>query len=147
MGLINFQRRFIKDAAKILLLLTKHLQGQIKNSGKITLNSEAKQAFSDVKTALNKASGLGHTKEDAKLKLYADASQNAMGVCFGVASLPDHSEQALAYYSKALNDCQKRYAVFHQKLLAAFSAVKHFECFCLIDISQLSLTIFHWYSF
>ena len=45
--------------------------------------------------------------------------------------LPDYSEQALAYYSKALYDCQKRYAVFDQELLALFSAVKRFECFLL----------------
>ena len=46
--------------------------------------------------------------------------------------LPDHSEQAVGYYSKALNDCQKRYAVFDQELLAVFSAVKHFE-YLLLD--------------
>ena len=130
LGLINFQRRFIKDAAKILLPLTKYLQGQVKNSDKITFNLEAKQAFSDIKTALNKATGLAHPQEEAKLKLYTDASQNAMGAVL-VQQLPDQSEQALAYYSKALNDCQKRYAVFDQELLAVFSAVKHFECFLL----------------
>ena len=66
LGLQNFQRRFIKDASKILLPLTKYLQGQVKNSDKITFNSEAKQAFSDMKTTLNKATGLAHPREDAK---------------------------------------------------------------------------------
>ena len=69
LGLINFQRRFIKDAAQILLPLTKYLQEQVKNSDKITFNSKAKQAFSDIKTALNKATRLAHPIEDAKLKL------------------------------------------------------------------------------
>ena len=34
MGLINFQRRFIKNAAKILLPQTKYLQGKVKNEDK-----------------------------------------------------------------------------------------------------------------
>ena len=130
LGLINFQRRFIKDAAKILLPSTNYLQGQVKNSDKITFSSKSKQAFSDIKTALNKATGLAHPREDAKLKLYTDASQNAMEAVL-VPQLPDQSEQALAYNSKALNDCQKRYAVFDQEFLGVFSAIKHFECFLL----------------
>ena len=79
---------------------------------------------------MNKATELAHHREDAKLKLYTDASQNAMGAVL-VQQLPDQSEQALAYYSKALNDCQKRYDIFDQELLSVFSAVKHFECFLL----------------
>ena len=130
LGLINCQRRFIKDAAKILLPLTNYLQGQVKNSDKITFNLEAKQAFSDIKTTLNKATGLAHPRGDAKLKLYTNASQNAMGAVL-VQQLPGHSEQALAYYSKAFNDCQKRYAVFNEELLAVFSTVKHFGCLWL----------------
>ena len=68
LGLANFQRRFIKDLAKILFPLTKYLQGQVKNSDEITFNSETKP-FSDIKTALNQAAGLTRPREDAKLKL------------------------------------------------------------------------------
>ena len=40
---------------------------------------------------------------------------------------PDNTEQALAYFPKALNDTQRRYSVFDLELLAVHSAVKHFE--------------------
>ena len=39
LGLINFQRRFVKNAAKILFPLTKYLQGKVKNDDKITLTA------------------------------------------------------------------------------------------------------------
>ena len=58
LGLLNFQQRFIKDAAKTLLPLTKHLQELVKNSDNITYNLGVPQAFSDIKTALNRATGL-----------------------------------------------------------------------------------------
>ena len=79
LGLINFQRRFVKNAAKILFPLTKYLQGKVKNDDKITLTAEAKQAFLEIKTALAQAAGLPHPREDATLRLYTDASTVAMG--------------------------------------------------------------------
>ena len=126
LGLINFQRRFVKNAAKILFLLTKYLQGKVKNDDKITLTPEAKQAFLEIKTALAQAAGLAHPREDATLRLYTDASTVAMGAILA-QKLPDNTEQALAYFSKALNDTQRRYSVFDLELLAVHSAVKHFE--------------------
>jgi len=126
LGLINFQRRFIKNAAQILAPLTIYLQGKVKNNDKICLNDDATKAFEDIKMKLAHATGLAHPREDAKLRLYTDASFVAIGGVL-VQKLPDNSEQALAYFSRALNDTQKKYSVFDLELLAVFSAVKHFE--------------------
>ena len=126
LGLINFQRRFIKNAAQILVPLTNYLQGKVKNDDKICLTADAQKAFHDIKHALAQAAGLAHPRDDAKLRLYTDASFAAIGGVL-VQKLPDNSEQALAYFSKALNDTQKKYSVFDLELLAVFSAVKHFE--------------------
>ena len=126
LGLINFQRRFIKNAAQILVPLTNYLQGKVKNDDKICLTADAQKAFHDIKHALVQAAGLAHSRDDAKLRLHTDASFAAIGGVL-VQKLPDNSEQALAYFSKALNDTQKKYSVFDLELLAVFSAVKHFE--------------------
>ena len=126
LGLINFQRRFIKNAAQILVPLTNYLQGKVKNGDKICLTADAQKAFHDIKQALAQAANLTHPRDDAKLRLYSDASFAAIGGVL-VQKLPDNSEQALAYFSKALNDTQKKYSVFDLELLAVFSAVKHFE--------------------
>ena len=107
LGLINFQRRFVKNAAKILFPLTKYLQGKVKND-KITLTAEAKQAFLEIKTALPQAASQAYPREDATLRLYTDASIVAMGAMLA-QKLPDNTEQALAYFSKALNDTQSHY--------------------------------------
>ena len=130
LGLINFQRRFIKDAAGILAPLTKHLQGHVKNQVKINLDENAKQTFAKIKKKLAESTGLAHPRADAKLRLYTDASTQAIGGVL-VQQLPDSSEQALAYFSRALNDTQQRYSIFDLELLATFSAVKHFEHFLL----------------
>ena len=130
LGLINFQRRFIKNAAKILVPLTKYLQGHVKNNDKIHLDEEAKNAFATIKTALVKAASLAHPRKDSSLRLYTDASTEAIGGML-VQKLPDESEQTLAYFSRALNDSQKRYSVFDLELFAIFAAVKYFEHFLL----------------
>ena len=126
LGLINFQRHFVKNAATILFPLTKYPQAKVKNDDKITLTAEAKQAFLEIKTALAQAAGLAHPREDATLRLYTDPSTVAMGAMLA-QKLPNNTEQALAYFSKALNDTHRRYSVFDLKLLAVHSAVKHFE--------------------
>ena len=126
LGLINFQRHFVKNAATILFPLTKYPQAQVKNDDKITLTAEAKQAFLQIKTALAQAAGLAHPRKDATLRLYTDPSTVAMGAMLA-QKLPDNTEQALAYFSKALNDTNRCYSVFDLKLLAVHSAVKHFE--------------------
>ena len=127
LGLINFQRRFIKNAAKILVPLTKYLQYHVKNNDKIHLDEEA---FATITTALVKAASLAHPRKDSSLRLYTDASTEAIGGML-VQKLPDESEQTLAYFSRALNDSQKRYSVFDLELLAIFAAVKYFKHFLL----------------
>ena len=49
LGLINYQRRYIPDAAAILAPLNSYLQGDVKNNSKISLNSSAKQALERIK--------------------------------------------------------------------------------------------------
>ena len=39
-----------------------------------------------------------------------------------VQKLPDEFEQTLAYFSRALNDSEKRYSAFDLELLAIFAA-------------------------
>ena len=111
---------------KFCFLLTKYLQGKVKNDNKITLTAEAKQAFLEIKTALAQAAGLAHPRKDATLRLYTDTSTVAMSAMLA-QKLPHNTEQALAFFSKALNDTQRRYSVFDLELLAVHSAVKHFE--------------------
>jgi len=48
LGLINYQRHFIPNAAGIMAPLTAYLKGHVTNSMAITLNAAAQKAFSDI---------------------------------------------------------------------------------------------------
>ena len=98
LGLINFQRRFIKNTAQTLVSLTNYLQGKVKNNDKIRLTTDARKAFQDIKYALARAAGLAYPRDNAKLRLHSDASFIAVGGV-SVKKLPDNSEQALTYFS------------------------------------------------
>ena len=89
LGLINFQRLFIKNAAQILVPLTNYLQVKVKNDNKICLTTDPLKAFRDFKHALARAAGLAHPRYSAKLKLYTDASFIAIGGVL-VQKLPDN---------------------------------------------------------
>ena len=119
LGLINFQRQFIKAAARILVPLTTYLQGHAKNKDKLDLDDEPKQAFEEIKTQLAHNTGSAHPQIDVELRLFTDASKVAIGEIL-TQRLPDRSEQVLAYFSKPLNETQRRYPVFDLELLAVF---------------------------
>ncbi|GFU75226.1 hypothetical protein TNCV_2056691 [Trichonephila clavipes] len=90
LGLFNFYRRFVPKAAHLLAPLNKFLEG-IKNFKKakkvscknlrdsIQWTEEAEQAFNDAKNALADATLLRHPIPGAKLSLWTDASDKAVG--------------------------------------------------------------------
>ena len=76
-------------------------------------------------TAVGNATCLAHPREDSTLRLYRCIHRSFGAVL--VQKLPYGRKQILAYFSKALNETQKRYFIFDLELLAVFLAVKHFE--------------------
>ena len=125
LGLINYQRRFIKNAAQILAPLNMYLRGKVTNSMKITLNNEAKEAFSAIKRAICNAAYLAHPQKQAHLCLKTDASKLALG-----SILEQHDGEnieVIGYYSKTLTATQSRYSTYDLELLAVYSSVKYFE--------------------
>ena len=66
LGLINFQRRFFKNAAQTLVSLTNYLQGKVKCDDKIRLTNDACKTFRYIKHALARATDLAHPSDDAR---------------------------------------------------------------------------------
>ena len=79
LGLINYQRRFIPDAAAILAPLNSYLQGDVKNISKISLNFNAKQALERIKQEITQLVCLAYPRHDAQLQLKTDASNLGLG--------------------------------------------------------------------
>ena len=130
LGLVNYQRRFIENAAELLSPLQDYLKGKVKNETKISLNCNALQAFKKVKEIIANLAYLAHPKAYAKLQLKTDASATSLG---GVLEqIYDDKIEVLGYYSESLTDAQKHYSTYDLELLSVYSNVKYFE-YMLLD--------------
>jgi len=80
LGLINFYRRFLKNAADTQAPLHTLTAGVTKRDNrKIAWTPEAEQAFADCKHKLSNASLLAHSYKGAPFVLCTDASSSAIG--------------------------------------------------------------------
>ncbi|GFU90366.1 retrovirus-related Pol polyprotein from transposon opus [Trichonephila clavipes] len=80
LGLINFYRRYLKDAAKNQAILHEYLKGSRKNDKtKILWTEEAKENFEKCKQDLANATLLSFPDPDLQLALFTDASNFAIG--------------------------------------------------------------------
>jgi cytoskeleton-associated protein 5 len=79
LGTVNFYRRFIGGAAKILTPLTDALRGGGKGSTAIGWDPLKEEAFQAAKNALASAATLAHPAPSAELGLMVDASSTHVG--------------------------------------------------------------------
>lgn len=125
LGMINFYRRFIPEAAKIQSPLNSLLTGSVKASQPIVMNEDAIKAFEECKESLCRATLLAHPDSGAKLGLFTDASEEAIG---GVLQqLKDGHWQPLAFFSRKLSSAQKKYSAYDRELLAVYENIKYFR--------------------
>ena len=126
LGMINFYRRFIKNAAETQGPLNNYLVGARKKDKRpIVWTEEANNAFVKSKEQLVNASLLAHPIEKATLAIFTDASDTAIG-----ATLQQYYEgrwEPLGFFSKKLNDAQKKYSTYDRELQAVYSGLKFFK--------------------
>ena len=123
LGMINFYRRFMPAAAKILRPLTDSLKGGVK--GELQWTAEMKEAFSASKKCLCNCVELAHPEAAAQISLAVDASESHVG-----AVLQQHkadSNRPLAFFSTKLDAAQKKYSAYDRELLAIYLAIRHFR--------------------
>lgn len=126
LGMINFYRRYLPDAAKIQAPLHKLLSGtNIKANTPIDWNDELELAFNKCKESLVNATLLAHPDPTAELMLVCDASEIAIGSV--LQQKVEGIIQPLAFFSKKLSSAQRKYSPFDRELLAIYEAVKHFR--------------------
>lgn len=125
LGLLNYYRRNIPNAAKVQALLCDYLKGSKKSNQEINWTAESIKAFEESKEQLAKAALLYHPSPDAKLALLVDASDIALGAA--LHQVTSSEIQPLAFFSRKLSETERRYSAYDRELLACYAAIRHFR--------------------
>lgn len=142
-GLCSYNRKFIKDFAKIAKPLTGLMN--VKPT-EFVWTAEAQVAFESLRDALTSAPTLVHFNPEAEHELRTDASSYAIGAVLYQKHQDPNQTGVVLYHSKTLNQAQRNYSATERELLAAFNAIttlKHYllgKRFILVtDHAALSL--------
>lgn len=126
LGMINFYRRFLPQAAELQAPLHDVLAGpKVKGSTPVPWTPALEQAFQDCKEHLATATLLSYPAKDAPLALFTDASLKSVGSV--LQQYVDGAWQPLAFHSKKLSQRQSGWPPYHRELLAIFEGVRHFH--------------------
>ena len=126
LGMLNFYRRFVPNAARSQAPLNSMLAGdKVKNSQPIHLTQEQLIAFEECKKALSSATLLSHPCPQAEFSLLSDASDISIGAV--LQQRAGTQWEPLAFFSKKLNDAQRKYSPYDRELLAIYEAIKYFR--------------------
>ncbi len=124
LGVINFYRRFVPAAARVLKPLTEALKGSPKPATVLDWTPEMDGAVHAAKAALSKATLLAHPLPAAELGLAVDASADHVGA---VLQQRTAAWQPLGFFSKKLEPAQIKYSAFDRELLACCLGIRHFR--------------------
>ncbi|GBN22484.1 Transposon Tf2-6 polyprotein [Araneus ventricosus] len=126
LGILNFYRRYLKDAAKNQALLHEYLKGsKKKDKRKIQWTDEAEKQFEKCKNDLANATLLSFPNSELPLSLFTDASDTAIGAV--LQQYENSTWQPIAFYSKKLNDAKQNYSTYDRELLGIYLSVKYFK--------------------
>ncbi|GBM67395.1 Transposon Ty3-I Gag-Pol polyprotein [Araneus ventricosus] len=117
LGILNFYRRYLKDAAKKQALLHEYLKGsKKKDERKIQWTDEAEKQFEKCKNDLANAILLTFPNSELPLSLFTDASGAVL------QQYENSTWRPTAFYSKKLNETQQNYGTYD-----IYFSVKHFK--------------------
>ncbi|CAB0015171.1 unnamed protein product, partial [Nesidiocoris tenuis] len=111
LGVLNFYRRHIKDAAATQAILHDYLKGaRKKDKRKIEWTSEARKMFEKCKDDLANAALLSYPHPDKPIALMVDASDFAVGSV--LQQFENGGWRPLAFFSKKLSDAERSYSTY-----------------------------------
>jgi cleavage and polyadenylation specificity factor subunit 1 len=126
LGMINFYRNSLKNAAEVQQKLNGYLHNaKKKDRTPIEWTQEAIDAFEKCKIQLKNAVILSHPIPDVPLAIMTDASDTCAG---GVLQQFVNNEwRPLGFFSKKFSDAQMRYSTYDKELAAIYMCIKYFR--------------------
>ena len=125
LGMLNFYRRFIPNAAKVQAQLNNLLTGNIKGKKPVRWTPESIEAFTQSKKSLAEATLLVHPDATAEMAVFTDASDFAIGAV--LQQKVSDVWQPLEFFSRKLNPAESNYGAYDRELLAVYASIKHFR--------------------
>lgn len=134
LGLVNFHRRSIPHAARILEPLHQYLVNSKKrDKTKIDWTLKSVAAFEQIKNALADASLLVHPSSNSEIRLVTDASDSGMGAALEQRDRSEESSsevwKPLAFFSRKFTPAQRVYSTFDRELTAVYESIRYFRHF------------------
>jgi hypothetical protein len=127
LGLVNFYRRFVPAAARLLKPLTDALVGGARAAAPVVWTDSMQSAFLGAKSAVAAATCLAHPVVGARLGLMVDASATHVGAALQQKPSPSPPWQPLGFFSKKLDTAQMKYSAFDREMFACYAGIRHFR--------------------
>lgn len=126
LGVTNYYRRCIPNAATSQLPLNGYIQHSIKNDKtKVHWTEEANKAFEECKQKIADITLLAYPSQNAKMTLTTDASSTAIGA--KLEQLVNNNWEPLGFFSRKLSSGEQRYCTYDRELLAIFASIQFFQ--------------------
>lgn len=137
-GIIGYYRRFLKDFSSICSPISDLLKGRKKGQS-IVWTKEADEAFDKVKKILTTTPVLASPDFTKKFFIACDASNTGVGAV--LFQEEDGLEHPIAYFSKTLNKCQRKYTTTEKELLAIVLSIEKYRPY--IELSEFTVITDH----
>lgn len=122
-GLCSYFRRYVNGFSKI----SKPLTSLLKKEQPFIWTHQQQDAFEKLKNILAEQVLLKFPNFDELFYVTTDASNMAIGGMLSQGELPN--DRPVAFFSKTLNDIQKRYSTIEKELLAIVETIKFFRVY------------------
>ena len=117
LGMINYLGKFIQNLSDI----TAPLRELLKQDNEWVWLEHHQRAVDELKNLITSAPVLAFYDVSQPVKVSVDASQEGLGAVL------IQNERPVAYASRSLTDCEKRYAQIEKEMLAVVFGVEHFH--------------------
>jgi hypothetical protein len=125
LGVANYYKSHIDHFSEVCVPLTDLTRGKNRQA-KFVLNEKQRKAFNDIKERLMNTVNLHSPDPKKPFVLHCDASDSAIAAC--LAQIDDKGEEyPIAFMSKKLSDCQRRWSTIEREAFAVVYALNYFN--------------------